>query len=88
MELCECMNWVRVEPEDWGDHHHVRCPKYATEKIPRLTYYEEAVDHWLLAPRHVAGIIKADQPEEGEIVSIDFKRVDMTEKEVADLPDA
>lgn len=87
MKNCECIGWVILGPQDRGEHHHVNCPKYGTEKFPMLMYYEEAVNAWIPAPNLVENIIEADQLESGEDVELRFKRVDFTDAELAALPD-
>ena len=89
MKKC-CENFVVESPADWGLVHHVRCPKYKTEKIPRLFYREEAINGspWVPAPDEVDAIISVtDSLSDGETVEIEFKRFDMTDEEMANLPE-
>lgn len=87
--MCECASMVGYGPESWGKHHHVNCPLYQTEKHPYLFYYEEACDAWVPVPEKVDGelICTADQLENGEDMELRFKRVDMTDAELATLPE-
>lgn len=89
---CECARWARVEGADlfMPGAHHSRCPKFATEKRPRLFYYEEAESAWCPAPEKVENIVEAEwnfSPGDAPI-EIQFKRVDMTDKELFELPDS
>lgn len=87
---CECFGWCRVDPIDLcgTDAHHSRCEKYQTEKRPRLFYWEEAHDAWVPSPDKIENIIDvAFQLEPDEDMEIRFKRVDLTDKEMEDLPD-
>ena len=88
---CECQNWTRVEGADLflPDAHHSRCPKFETEVRGRLFYFEEAEDAWVPAPDKVESIIDADSHfgQAGETFEITFKRVDMTDKELFELPE-
>lgn len=86
MVMCECSNWARTGPDDGGDHHHVRCPKYATEKYPRLFYYEDGVDAWI--PWIDEYPFMDMMIEHGDSLDLEFKRADMTDKEMNELPDA
>lgn len=87
--MCQCINWARIGPEFGGDHHHVRCEKYSTKKYPRLFYWEEGCNSWVSAPVLTENIISVEShfSEHGESVDIRFKRVDMTDKEYAELPE-
>lgn len=83
---CECINWCWENP-DLGKHHHPNCTGYDEETFVYLFYYEEAESCWIPAPCKVENIISAsDQLENGERMEIDFKRVDMTDKEFDNLP--
>lgn len=90
---CECKNWARVAGHDLfiDDAHHSRCPLFKTQSRPRLFYWEEAVDAWVPAPDRVHNIIDAEShfaSPDDEPFEIRFKRVDLTDKEYAELPDA
>lgn len=84
--MCECTTWARTGPQDGGEHHHKRCPKYATEKYPRLFYYEEGFNAWVpwIEGYDYFGMMT----EHGDTLELDFKRLDMTDKEIAELPEA
>ena len=57
-------------------------------KKPRLFYYEEAVDGWVPVPELVENIIDVeDSLEDEEVIEIRFKRMDMTDQEMAELPE-
>lgn len=66
------------------------------KKKARLFYYEEAVDAWLPVPfsyvRHdaygIPGIVEAEQLDPKEESTIKIKRVDLTDKEFKNLPEA
>jgi hypothetical protein len=59
-------------------------------KKPRLFYYDEGYGAWVPAPEKVENLIIADQDfgEDGEEVKITFRRIDMTDGEMAILPEA
>lgn len=87
---CECLSRMAGEgPQSWGEYHHVACPKYKTEKIPRLFYYEEAIGAYVPAPKLLENIINIDShfSYHGEMEEIQFKRMDMTDEEFMNLPD-
>ena len=85
---CECLSWAGCGDISWGKHHHVNCEKYSTNKYPYLFYYEEAVDAWVPAPVTIEHLIVVDdQLENGEEMEIRFRRVDMTDKEINELPE-
>lgn len=86
--MCGCMTWAGIYPDSWGDHHHSDCPKYKTEKFPRLFYEEDGLNAWVPAPDNINNIIIVeDQMEENEIIEIRFKRFDMTDEKVDSLPE-
>lgn len=59
------------------------------EKKPRLFYYEEAVGAYIPAPDLVELILDVSSfYKDGEIIEVEFKRVDMTDEEFANLPEA
>ena len=88
--ICECAKWARTPEEPHGQHHHGRCPKYATDTVPWLVCYDPAFDAWTLAPDNVVDNVFdfPDSMERGSEVEIRFKRVDMTDKEINELPEA
>ena len=54
-----------------------------------LFYYEEGVNAWIPAPDDLSGIIDVDNfGASGEVQEIQFKRVDMTQWQFDNLPDA
>jgi hypothetical protein len=59
------------------------------DKKPRLFYWEEAVDAWCPADgMNVDNIIGAENfMDDGEILEIRFKRIDMTDAEMEALPE-
>ena len=84
--MSACLECGKLDYE-WGVHHNVHCSKYKTEKHSYLFYYEEAESAWIPAPTLMDSlIIVEDQLEEGEKMEIEFKRVDLTDFEVANLP--
>jgi len=56
-------------------------------KKVRLFYYEDAFDAFIPIPDKIDGelIIAEDQIEDGEVLTIQFKRVDMTDEEFKNL---
>lgn len=60
-----------------------------SDKKPRLFYFEDAVDAWCPADNlDVENIISIDSfYKEEEIIEIQFKRIDMTDAELAALPE-
>ena len=57
-------------------------------KKPRLFYYEDAENSFIPAPDKIEGelICMEDQLEDGEVITIQFKRIDMTNEEFNNLP--
>jgi len=57
-------------------------------KKPRLFYFEEGVDAWIPAPDNRENIVDLDIfSGSGEIIEIQFKRIDMTDTEFNNLPE-
>ena len=84
---CECMDMAVTGPESTGQHHHVNCPKYKTEKFPTLFYYEEAINSWTPAPDNIEHMLCVeDQLEDGEKIELEFKRIDLTDAEFDAMP--
>lgn len=83
---CECMNWCWDEStaiiKNEDVHHHPKCEKFRTQKYPYLFYYEDAVDYWI---PFCDGSIDPDQYDEDEVFDIQFKRVDLTDKEWVEM---
>lgn len=87
MKEC-CAGFAITTLKDVGEHHHVNCPNYKTEKFTYLMYYEEAIDAWTFAPKAVENLIDVDnQLEVGEEMELRFKRVEMTDEEYDALPE-
>ena len=57
------------------------------EKIPRLFYWEEALDAWVPAPDNVNHIVDVSFLDLEEDWLVRFKRFDMTDDEFNSLPD-
>lgn len=59
-------------------------------KKPRLFYYEEAVEGFIpVEGNEVSGIIDLDQfNKDGEVIELQFKRIDMTDTEFDNMPEA
>ena len=91
--MCRCALLCVAEARDFfaiaAKRHHQKCPLYMTVKYPRLMYYEEAINTWTPVPIKVDGelICTADQLEDGDIIELMFKRVDMTDHEFDSLPE-
>lgn len=57
-------------------------------KRPRLFYFEETEGAWCPSPDSVHNLIDLDsQLEDGEEVTVRFRRVDMSDEELLNLPD-
>jgi len=56
-------------------------------KKPRLFYYEDAVDAWCPVPVDVDGIVSLEMMDEGDVQSVQFKRIDMTDEEFDNMPE-
>jgi len=54
-------------------------------KKVRLFYYEDAFEAFIPIPDKIELIIAEDQIEDGEVLTIQFKRVDMTDEEFKNL---
>jgi hypothetical protein len=74
-------------PESYGQHHHKNCSLYGVEKFSQLFYYEQGLDAWIPAPCDVRSILDLNYLDNSEIVNIQFKRIDMTDKEMDELPE-
>lgn len=65
--------------------------KSMDEKKPRLFYWEPAIDAWCPMPDYInpasIGVI-TEGLEDGEKTSVEFKRIDMTDEELNQLPEA
>ncbi len=91
---CECINWSITKQIQKNHnfkfyHHHPDCEGYKNDKIPRLFYYEEAENCWTPAPKKKENIIDVeDQLDSDEEIEIRFKRVDMTQFELDNLPES
>ena len=87
--MCECTGWAGYGEQSFGQYHHINCPKYKTEKYPRLFYYEEGEGFWAPVPNKVDGnlIDTSCQLEDGEEMEVMFRRKDMTDYEFANLPE-
>ena len=84
---CNCSNFAIIELADLWGHHHIRCPKYETEKHPYLFYYCGGCDAWVPTSERIVDVIDVGDFDADEEREIKFKRVDMTDKEFADMPD-
>lgn len=56
---------------------------------PRLFYYEDSLDAWIPAPDSVEEILDIESrfTEDKEELAIRFKRLDMTDEEMDNLPE-
>ena len=81
---CECSNWAGYGEDSWGKHHHINCPKLETEKHKYIFYYEEAENCWAPAPDKIDELIDLSVGDECEI---EFRCVEFTDKEIAELPE-
>ncbi len=55
-------------------------------KKPRLFYFEEAEDCWCPAPDDIASILDLESfSGDGDVIEIQFKRVDMSDAEIDNL---
>jgi predicted RNA-binding protein len=59
------------------------------ERKPTLFYYEDALDAWVPAPEKVENMIDARDhfSDDGEVITIQFKRIDISEREIQELPE-
>ena len=84
---CECLSQMAgIGPESFGDHHHKNCEHYATEKYSYLYYYDEGSESWLPADPYLETYVFEDC-ELGEVVEVQLKQVELTDKEVDELPE-
>ena len=83
-EKCDCMT-TGPDPE-WHRHG---CPVRKGVQFPRLFYYEDAVDAWIPAPDDIESIISVEDQlcEHGDTIEIQFKRYDMTDSQIDNLPE-
>jgi hypothetical protein len=59
------------------------------QRKPVLFYYAEALSAWVPAPEKVESILDAEShfSDDGEVVTIEFKRLSMTDYEIESLPE-
>ena len=84
-EKCECADWCREghTDEQMKARHHKDCP----HTKPVLFYYEDAINAWIPVPPMTENLIEvSSQLENGEDMELQFKRIDMTDAEMAALP--
>ncbi len=72
-----------------GDTQHgfVRFHGKNEQKFARLLYYKPAIDAWCPSPDDLSGIIQVDDMVDGEWITVQFKRLDMTDAEYAAIPE-
>jgi len=63
--------------------HHKDCPHVK----PFLFYWEEGIDAWCPVPDNTENLVDVLCLDDGETQEIRFKRFDMTEAEMAALPE-
>lgn len=85
MDICECVKDKEVPAVERGDYHHKECPKYSTQKIPRLFYWEEGVDAWCPWVEDYDFSAILDLIDEDEIYEMRFKRLMLTDAEMDEL---
>ena len=86
--MCDCLaTMARVTQEDVGVYHHRMCPKYKTEKYPFLFYLEGTIDKWIPAPDQIEDIIDVADISVGDVESINFKCLILTDEEFDALPE-
>jgi len=56
-------------------------------KKPRLFYFDDTVDAWVVAPDMIENLVSLDCLEEGEVLEVQFKRFDMTDEEFEAIPE-
>ena len=82
---CKCLNMAGIGRESFGKHHHKTCDGYATEKYPYLFFYDNSVDDWIIIDElddYVSGARNG-----GDSIEVELKHVDLTDKEVDELPE-
>lgn len=85
--MCDCRNFALTSISDLGQHHHIKCPEYGTEKFTYLFYYSDGFDAYIPASETTENVIDVMDFDVGEEREIKFKRVDMTDKEYDEMPD-
>jgi hypothetical protein len=59
------------------------------QKKPRLFYYEEGCNAYIPVPEKIENMIDVMHfLDDGDVQEIEFKRVDLTDEEFANLPEA
>lgn len=88
---CKCSGLCFSSEQDLANlkagRHHTACPLYATEKHPRLFYFEEGESCWCPAPDKVENIVDVSVFFDGDEIEIRFKRFDMTDEQFQNLPE-
>lgn len=67
--------------------HHHSCPKFKTEKLPRLFYFEEGCDAWIEVPVSTGSLLDVLDLEHNDVIALRFKRKDLTDEEIQNLPE-
>lgn len=80
--LCNCTA-KNLSPS----YHKLGCPVRKGIKFPRLFYCEEGYDCLTPVPRDIENIVDVQSLDVGETVCIEFKRLDLTDQEIKNLPD-
>ena len=83
---CECVNMAGYGSESFGAHHHKNCENYATEKYNYLYYYDGGSEAWLPVDSYLETYVFEDC-ELGEVVEVQIKKIELTDKEVDELPE-
>jgi len=91
--ICSTLTWALSSDEEMSasmdKRHHPACPLFTTEVVPRLFYYEEAIEAWTPTPNNLDGVIELyNFSHDGEEIEIRFKRHDMTDEQFYNLPEA
>lgn len=86
---CECLSTMcGVIPQDFGQHHHVKCPLYTTEKNWHVFVRADETMPWQGVVDTEEGVIKLDTSDfnEDEVYGIQLMRLSLTDKEYSELP--
>ena len=83
---CECINWdireqIKAKNAFMLGNHHPDCPKYSTEKFPRLFFKHVETGKLIPAPEKVAHVIDVKTMTDEAPVAIEFHCVMMTDEE-------
>lgn len=84
---CRLMQGCRFVAEPHR-HHVPECPRYSTQEIPRLFYWDEGVDAWLPFAENFDADALLDNLDDGEVTELRVRRLLLTDARMDNLQEA